>query len=1490
MGCIPIFFTIGGDKLSDVISKLSVQLALESGSFAKQMSAINKEVKNLDRDFKSAGKGVEGFEKTFVGLDAKITKTSKQLDLYSTKLDKQKEAYTKLENTVEKQITKLNELEQANQKGSDEWNRTAELVQKNSEKLNRLGSDINSTESNISKLTTELNQAQQEFQQLGQKTETLDDKLDKISQSANLAESEFNRLASELAQSGGYFAKLGNEMDKLSSQVDSGKSKINAYEQEISKIGSVLNKAKSEHNELGQAINKCEQELDQAKSSYGENSSEVVQLKVKLLQLKDSYNQVETEIEQNENALNGYQTELNNTVADVNRLSNELRTMPFDRVGNDMKSVGQSVKGMGYDLMPLTAGIVGAGTAGVKMSIDFEKSFAKVSTLLDEGSVDFGKYKDGIVDSSREMGVSVGEFSEAVYQSISAGVDQADAIKFTSDAVKLAKGGFTETATAVDLMTTIMNSYGEKAGSVEQIMDSLINTQNTGKTTVDELASSMGKIIPIANGAGVGFNDLNGAMATLTAGGISTAESTTYLKSMINELAKSGTKVSDILKDKTGKSFQELMESGVPLGDTLRTLKKHADDNGLAFNDLFGSSEAATAAMALMEDGGVTLDQKIKDIVDTTGSANEAFGKMEDTTGSKLFKSFNNLKTSIMEMGDVLAPVVESLSEGISKVADWFSSLDENAQKNVVTFGIVVAAIAPLMIILGNLIVVGGNLVTIFGGISAATGGSGGAIAALSSVAIPVLLGALALVAVAIGDSSNMLLMLQEKFGGLGTVIGGVCEFMSGIWDLTFKSLISVAELGMDVIAAMIDGPGGATVKDAWQRYNDRTVALHEEAADKLTLTTTRGLSQMRHATDEQLNGCITTMDSILSQVPAIVDGNYKQAASTVATQLSTMDSTQISTLQAMNDTTRMMFQGIKEGMNVDEATTQVMNNLKLMQANGKLNTETLEKDVSSAMETMKKNMDNKTKEGSKAVDKNTKEAKDKASKNTKELAKDVDKNTKDAKSNADKNTKDAANSVKTNTDKMAKDAKTNTSKVATDTDTDFKKANKSIQQESTNMYNGAKQSFTKLAEIAKQAGSDMYNGVSKSAQKMASSAKTSASDMYRGVTTSTRLMANQAISDWNRVRSAYSSPIRGVINVTKTQTQINKTVNETVTRAMNQARTFASNNTFDMPVTMRSSIDTFKVSDEDQQRLEHQLRTTKSVEEKITEILRKEIEKRKKLIDSESKSRINALNKEKDAYNASRKQIDYENNYNDQLNKIKELQKQYDNLSGDNSLGAKKKLDSILKQIETEQKRLEDLVQSKIDSDINSSFDDEINRIESEANKAKNELDNLLEPDALRDFINQTLESGVFEHINGEVSSLKDAMLEFVDEYGDGLSSIGALIKSELIENLNVAMETMKDMTNVLGKLGVEQYRVNTRSLSLAGIDYYSDRYRNKQASKNKDSNSKNTGGVSININAPMINIEGSADESLVNDLNSLENRLVKKIAQEIMSKVCGR
>ncbi len=129
------------------------------------------------------------------------------------------------------------------------------------------------------------------------------------------------------------------------------------------------------------------------------------------------------------------------------------------------------------------------------------------------------------------------------------------------------------------------------------------------------------------------------------------------------------------------------------------------------------------------------------------------------------------------------------------------------------------------------------------------------------------------------------------------------------------------------------------------------------------------------------------------------------------------------------------------------------------------------------------------------------------------------------------------------------------------------------------------------------------------------------------------------------------------------------------------------------------------------------------------------------------------------------------------------------------------------MNQLKEEQRKLDDLVMSKIDSDINDMFEQESNRLTDEANKAKEELDNILDPKNLQNLINSALESGLFTDLEGNIYNLKDAMLDFVDEYGDGLSSIGALIKSELVENLNLAKDTMKNLAGILGQLGISGF-----------------------------------------------------------------------------------
>ena len=240
--------------------------------------------------------------------------------------------------------------------------------------------------------------------------------------------------------------------------------------------------------------------------------------------------------------------------SEAKRISQEMETTA--KVGEKFSKAGDLLtKG-------LTLPIVGVGAATTKMAVDFESSFAKVSTLLDSNVVDFAQYKNELLNASSETKVAVDEFSEAVYSSISAGVDQKEAIQFTTDAMKLAKGGFTDGAKAVDVLTTAINAYGLQASDATRVSDLLITTQNLGKTTVDELASSMGTVIPVANASNFSIEELSASYAQLTKNGVATAESGTYLKAMLSELSKSGSIADITLRELTGKGFADLKKEG----------------------------------------------------------------------------------------------------------------------------------------------------------------------------------------------------------------------------------------------------------------------------------------------------------------------------------------------------------------------------------------------------------------------------------------------------------------------------------------------------------------------------------------------------------------------------------------------------------------------------------------------------------------------------------------------------------------------------------------------------------------------------------------------------------------------------------------------------------------------------------------------------------------------------------------------------------------
>ena len=345
---------------------------------------------------------------------------------------------------------------------------------------------------------------------------------------------------------------------------------------------------------------------------------------------------------------------------------------------------------------------------------EFETSTAKVATIADTGQKSLADISSEIKQYSNETGQAATDMAEATYQAISAGVNTADAAAFAGTATKLAIGGFTQSATAVDVLTTAINAYNMQADDATYVSDILITTQNLGKTSVDLLAQSVGKVIPLASAYNMKMDQLGTTMAVMTANGIATAEATTYTKSILAELGDTGSTVAGILQDETGQSFAQLMDSGYSLGDVLEIIGDSVGGDTTAFSNLWSSTEAGVGALSLFNSGADRFNAVLSEMQSSAGATEKAYSTMADTTeGSKnrMTTAFNNLKISV---GEKLNPALSSVYDGFAKIFSSMASfVDEHPSVVSAITGVATAlGVAAGAFAAYNLVTAGAELAT----------------------------------------------------------------------------------------------------------------------------------------------------------------------------------------------------------------------------------------------------------------------------------------------------------------------------------------------------------------------------------------------------------------------------------------------------------------------------------------------------------------------------------------------------------------------------------------------------------------------------------------------------------------------------------------------------------------------------------------------------------------------------------------------------------
>lgn len=459
----------------------------------------------------------------------------------------------------------------------------------------------------------------------------------------------------------------------------------------------------------------------------------------------------------------------------------------FSTIGKNIQGFGGKISKLGGSITKFAAPFLLAGGACFKWSNDVDTALRQVSTLTTDEILPVTKIKKEVEEMSDISGRSMTEVANAMYEALSSGIDESKVVNFTKKAIKLSEAGFTDMSTAIDATTTILNAYGDKAFDVSKISDIFVQTQNKGKITVNELAESIGRVIPTAAAAGVNVDQLGAAYSVLTSKGMNARIATTNLQGMLSELSTTGSDVDKVLRMRTNKSFLELTEEGMNLGEVLSIVQKAGKEQGLTLKDMFTQTTAGSAALSLMSDGVAGYTGVLNKMNNAQGITEKTAKKMTGP-GYEWRKIVTSLKNTLIEFGDVISPVFLPIAESFKGLIEKFRLLSPESKRMIVEWGMMAVAAGPIIGVFGKVL-------SCIGGAISKTGSLISILGSVGKFAIPKFVTALK--------------FLGTKMGAVGFIVSAVV----GLGVRLYRNWGKISERAKE-LGGGLKGYLGAVIKD----------------------------------------------------------------------------------------------------------------------------------------------------------------------------------------------------------------------------------------------------------------------------------------------------------------------------------------------------------------------------------------------------------------------------------------------------------------------------------------------------------------------------------------------------------------------------------------------------------------------------------------------------------------------------------------------------
>lgn len=483
--------------------------------------------------------------------------------------------------------------------------------------------------------------------------------------------------------------------------------------------------------------------------------------------------------------LSGLETALNQTKASKNKI--EALGTRISGVGDKLESVGKSLN------KKVTVPIMGLGTAAVTTTANFESAMSKVSAISGATGTDL----EDLSDKAKEMGAntkfSASEAAEAFQYMAMAGWKTEDMLSGIEGVLNLAAASGEDLATTSDIVTDALTAFGLTAADTARFSNVLAAASSNANTNVSMMGETFKYAAPIAGALGYSIEDTAEAIGLMANSGIKGSQAGTTLRNIMTKLSGE----IEICGEQLGEFTVQTTNSD----GSMRDFNDILADCRTAFAQLSESEQASAASslvgqeamsgfLALMNAAPQDIE-KLRGAIDSAndgmGAAAEMAGTMQDNLTGQLTILKSTLEGLAISFGELMLPVIKDVVSGLQNLLTWINNLDESQKKTIITIAIVVAAVGPVLLVLGKLVSGIGSVVSVIG---KATGKFSGFASAASTVAAPA-----EAAGKGVGSLAKSALNLLAAGAGILMAAGGLA--------LLAQSAIALSEAGWPAVAVM---------------------------------------------------------------------------------------------------------------------------------------------------------------------------------------------------------------------------------------------------------------------------------------------------------------------------------------------------------------------------------------------------------------------------------------------------------------------------------------------------------------------------------------------------------------------------------------------------------------------------------------------------------------------------------------------------------------